>query len=108
MNPPQVTAFTRSSGGQPPPYHRICLRPPTGAYSGSLNVVASHARGFFVGGSRGEILVFEQDDKTVGGDRDVYTLTRAVRIFGVELVELTPTMGPDYEWVSRGTVWVGC
>lgn len=52
--------------------------------------------------------MFEQDDKTGGGDRDAYTLTRAVRIFGVELVELTPTMGPDYEWVSRGTVWVGC
>eukprot|EP00752_Nemacystus_decipiens_P007835 g7000.t1 len=67
------------------------------AHSGTLNVVATHAHGFFVGGSRGEILVFEQ-----GKETDAFTLTRAVRIFGVELVELSPTMGPDYGWLLAG------
>lgn len=67
--------------------------------------MVTHAHGFFVGGSRGEILVFEKDKKTGGsggggGGRDAYTLTRAVRIFGVDLVELRPTMGLDYRWVS--------
>eukprot|EP00903_Cladosiphon_okamuranus_P020583 g18894.t1 len=87
-----------------------------GAYGGSINVVVTHERGFFVGGSRGEILVFEHEKALGGGGgggsgsgsggsesgRDGYTLTRAVRIFGVELVELRPTMGPDYRWLFAG------
>lgn len=75
----------------------------TGVYGESLNVVATHARGFFVGGSRGQVHVFEQEKKAGGGGggaRNAYALTRVVRIFGVSLVELRPTAGQDYRWVG--------
>lgn len=89
-----------TSSRRPPIF--TCWRLTTGAYCRNLNVVVTHTHGFFVGGSRGEIMVFEHDKKTAGGGRDVYTLTRVVRIFGVELVELRPTIGPEYRWVRWG------
>lgn len=74
----------------------------TGVHGGSLNVVATHRRGFFVGGSHGQVLVFEQEMRAGGasGGRETYALARVVRIFGVGLVELRPTMEPDYRWVG--------
>lgn len=73
--------------------------------------MAAHERGFFVGGSHGQVLVFEQEKNAGGGGggggrggggssaRDTYALTRVVQIFGVDLVELRPTAEPDYRWV---------
>ncbi|CAM9251968.1 unnamed protein product, partial [Ectocarpus sp. 4 AP-2014] len=75
-----------------------------GVHGGSLNVVATHRRGFFVGGSHGQVLVFEQETRAGGanGGRETYALARVVRIFGVGLVELRPTMEPDYRWLLAG------
>ncbi|CAM9932995.1 unnamed protein product, partial [Ectocarpus fasciculatus] len=75
-----------------------------GVHGGSLNVVATHRRGFFVGGSHGQVLVFEQETRAGGasGGRETYALARVVRIFGVGLVELKPTMEPDYRWLLAG------
>lgn len=57
--------------------------------------------GFLVGGDSGRVLVFEEDRKEGGGAaRDVYTLTRVVRVFAVDLVELKPAEGSDYRWVG--------
>lgn len=90
----------------------------------TLNVVAAHEGGFFVGGSRGRVLVFQQGfhgdgaggaggaggggDGGSGGVRsgggkrkDVYTLTRVIKLFdGVaDVVELRPGEGTGYRWV---------
>lgn len=48
------------------------------------------------------MLVFEADSSKEGGGsaRDAYTLTRVVRVFAVDLVELKPAEGPDYRWVG--------
>ncbi|CAM9459794.1 unnamed protein product [Ectocarpus sp. 12 AP-2014] len=75
-----------------------------GVHGGSLNVVATHRRGFFVGDSHGQVLVFEQETSAGGasGGKETYALARAVRIFGVGLVELRPTMEPDYRWLLAG------
>ncbi|CAB1115621.1 unnamed protein product [Ectocarpus sp. CCAP 1310/34] len=79
-----------------------------GVHGGSLNVVATHRRGFFVGGSHGQVLVFEQETRAGGasGGRETYALARVVRIFGVGLVELRPTMEPDYRWVDGLVGWL--
>lgn len=74
----------------------------TGSYGQSLNVVATHARGFFVGGGDGKLHVFEQNKRGAAGGNDEYALTGVVPIFGVDLVELRPTGEQDYRWVSWG------
>ncbi len=75
----------------------------TGICGHVLNVVAPHARGFFVGGAGGKLHVFEQNKRgAAAGGNDEYALTLVVRIFGVDLVELRPATEPDYRWVSWG------
>ena len=47
------------------------------------------------------MLVFEEDRKKGGSAaRDAYTLTRVVRVFAVDLVELKAAEGSDYRWVG--------
>lgn len=80
-----------------------------------LNVVVAHERGFFVGGSHGQVLVFEQGGrgggagggKVAGGRRgsgkDFYSLTRIVCVCGgfADVVELRPAEGLGYRWVRK-------
>lgn len=78
----------------------------------TLNVVMIHEGRFFVGGSRGRVLVFEQGGRggvaagscSGGGGRgkDDYSLTRVVSIFDgvVDVVELRPGAGAGCPWVS--------
>ncbi|CAM9912249.1 unnamed protein product, partial [Sphacelaria rigidula] len=70
----------------------------------TLNVVAAHEGGFFVGGSRGRVLVFQQGfhGDGAGGAGDVYTLTRVIKLFdGVaDVVELRPGEGTGYRWLA--------
>lgn len=81
----------------------------TGPYlQGFLNAVAVHERGFFVGGMGGRLFLFESTSmKGTGGRRqDAYVLSRVVRLFDTDLVELGNGKGSDYRWVSfrRGYV----
>lgn len=56
------------------------------------------------------MLVFEADSSKEGGGsaRDAYTLTRVVRVFAVDLVELKPAEGPDYRWVGGHKIFSVC
>lgn len=77
----------------------------------TLNVVATHEGRFFVGGSHGQVLVFEQGgcggaagggQGGAGRGKDAYLLTRVVSIFDgvIDVVELRPAAGAGYRWVG--------
>lgn len=64
--------------------------------------MAVHERGFLVGGMGGRLFLFESASrKGTGGRRqDAYVLSRVVRLFDTDLVELGNGKGSDYRWVS--------
>lgn len=77
----------------------------------TLNVVATHQRGFVIGGNGGHVVVFEQDRReqcAAGGGRaghyarvpDSYVLTRVIQLFAADVVELQLGEGVDPRWVS--------